>query len=75
MSMKVLTNLEVQGPVCARSNLIFVFFYGFRGKLWNPGVLVTLGGILASSQMDTTKRKNCLRFPELPQGGATDLLI
>lgn len=56
-------------------NQFFWFVYLFRDKLWNPGVPVTLGGILVSSQMDMTKRKNCFRFPELPQGGATDLLI
>lgn len=67
MSMKVLTDLQAQGPVCAFQLNLWGFFYVFRDKLWNPGVLVTSGGILVSSQLDTTKRKNCLRFPELPQ--------
>lgn len=51
--------------VCVFGRVCFIFYSLFsldicRDTLWNPGVLVTLGGIPVSSQRDMTKRKQGL---------------
>lgn len=53
---------------------LFASFDIFRDTLWNPGDLVTLGGIPVSSQRDMTKRKQGpLEIPHRYHEGELDV--